>query len=280
MDPSQLDFAGFYREQVRTANRPERSSDYWDQRAPSMNDRAFDTPYVRQFVARMNLEGCSTLLDVGCGPGTIGLSVAPRLARVYGLDHSPRMLAAFTDNARARGVAGATPILRSWDDDWADVPICDVVVASRSTAVPDLEAAMLKLQSKARQRVYVSYPSDGHLVGDDVRRAIGRDVAALPDFLCVVGILHHMGLHPTLDYLPGDNRLAQCADFEQFRTKMNRLLGGVSEAEVDLLAAYFEANRDRPPERPMRWALFSWEVAERPRPIRAHTRPTRGTIAE
>jgi SAM-dependent methyltransferase len=278
MDPSRIDFAGFYREQLRAANRPERSPDYWDGRAPSMNDRAFDTPYVRQFVAHMNLDGCSTLLDVGCGPGTIGLSVSPRLAHVYGLDHSPAMLAAFTENARARGVAGATPILRSWDDDWADVPVCDLVVASRSTAVPDLEAALQRLHSKARRRVYVSYPADGHMVADDVRVAIGREVAALPDFLCVVGILHHMGLHPTLDYLPGDNRLAQCADFEQFRIKLDRLLGGMSAEEVRRLAAYFEASRDRPPESLMRWALFSWEVAERPQSFHAHSKPSRGTI--
>jgi SAM-dependent methyltransferase len=280
MDPSQIDFAGFYREQVRAANRPERSLDYWDGRASSMNERAFDTPYVRQFVARMDLDGCSTLLDVGCGPGTIGLSVAPRLAHVYGLDHSPSMLAAFTRNARARGVAEATPILRSWDDDWADIPVCDIVVASRSTAVPDLEAALQRLHSKARRRVYVSYPADGHLVGDDVRRAIGRQVPALPDYLCVVGILHHMGLHPTLDYLPGDNRLAQSADFEQFRAKMDRLLGGVSAEEVERLAAYFEANRNRPPESSLRWALFSWEVTERPLPFHDTPRPSRGTIAE
>ena len=183
MDPSTFDFAGFYRERVRAANRPERSPDYWDGRAASMSERGFDTPYVREFLARMDLSGCSTLLDVGCGPGTIALSAAPRLARVYGLDHSPSMLAAFAENARARGVTTATPILRSWDDDWSDVPVCDVVVASRSTAVPDLEAAIVKLHAMARRRVYVTYPADGHLVADDVRggdRPRGVRAARLP----------------------------------------------------------------------------------------------------
>jgi SAM-dependent methyltransferase len=263
MDPSTFDFAGFYRERVRSANRPERSPDYWDGRAASMSTRGFDTPYVRQFLARMNLADCSTLLDVGCGPGTIGLSVAPRLAHVYGLDYSPSMLAAFTDNARARGVTAATPILRSWDGDWSDVPVCDIVVASRSTAVPDLEAALVKLHSKARRRVYFTYPADGHLVGDDVRAAIGRETHALPDYLCVIGILYTLGLHPTLDYLPGENHLVQCADFEQFRVKMDRLLGGLSAEEARRLAAYFETNRARPPAAPMRWALFSWETGAR-----------------
>ncbi len=263
MDPSTIDYASFYRERVRAANRPERSPDYWNGRAATMSERGFDTPYVREFLARMNLAGCSTLLDVGCGPGTIGLSAAPHLARVYGLDHSPTMLSAFVANAQARGLAAVTPILRSWDDDWTDVPVCDIVVASRSTAVPDLEAAIAKLQARARRRVYVTYPADGHLVGDDVRRAIGREASALPDYLCVVGILHQLGLHPTLDYLPGENRLALAADFEEFRARIDRMLGGLSEEEVPRLAAYFEARRDRQPDAPMRWALFSWETGAR-----------------
>lgn len=84
-----------------------------------MSERVFDAPYVRQFVARMDLADCSTLLDVGCGPGTIGLSVASRLDHVYGLDYSPGMLATFVECARQRGLTRVTPILRDWDADWA-----------------------------------------------------------------------------------------------------------------------------------------------------------------
>jgi SAM-dependent methyltransferase len=262
MDPSTFDFAAFYRERVRAAARPERSPDYWDSRAATMSERGFDTPYVREFLARLDLSACSTLLDVGCGPGTIALSAAPRLAHVYGLDHSPSMLSAFAANARARGVTTATPILRSWDDDWTDVPVCDVVVASRSTAVPDLEAALVKLHAMARRRVYVTYPANGHMIGDDVRRAIGREASPLPDYLCVVGILHQLGLHPTLAYLPGENRLAQAADFEEFRARIDRLLGGLSVAEVPRLAAYFDENRGRESSWSMRWAIFSWEIQD------------------
>ena len=263
MDPSTFNFAGFYRERVRAASRPERPPDYWDGRAASMSERGFDTPYVRALLARLDLAGCSTLLDVGCGPGTIALSAAPRLAHVYGLDHSPNMLAAFAANARARGLTTATPILRSWDDDWTDVPVCDIVVASRSTAVPDLEAALVKLHAVARRRVYVTYPADGHLVGDDVRRALGREASALPDYLCVVGLLHQLGLRPTLDYLPGENRLAEAADFEEFRARIDRLLGGLSVDEVPRLEAYFDERRGRPPASEVRWALFSWEAGAR-----------------
>jgi SAM-dependent methyltransferase len=260
MNVSDIDFAELYRRQMRRANRQEKTPEYWDGRATAMSQRMSDSQYVRQFAAALDLEGCATLLDVGCGPGTIALTVAPRLEHVYGLDYSPGMLSAFVEEARSRGLTAATPILRAWEDDWADVPVCDIVVASRSTAVPDFEAAVLKLDSKARKRVYMSYPADGRLPGDDVRRAIGRGDASSPDYLCAVGILHHLGLHPTLGYLTTENRFARCVDFADFLSKASELLGPLSAEEETRLEVHFRETGDRARQAPTRWALFSWEA--------------------
>ena len=259
MNLSDIDFAQLYRDQVRQSKRPSKVPEYWDGRAESMSQRAFDSPYVRQFVDRMNLEGCATLLDVGCGPGGIGLTMASRLQHVYGLDYSAGMLAAFAENARQRGVTWATPIHRAWEDDWTDVPVCDVVVASRSTAVPDLAEAVMKIEAKARRRVYMSYPADGHLVGDDVCREIGRPGEGLPDYLCVMGVLHQLGIRPTLDYLAGSGCLSSCGDFEGYLSKVEELIGPLNPGERDRLLVYFDANRDRLGRETVQWALFTWE---------------------
>jgi SAM-dependent methyltransferase len=260
MAPSEFDFAERYRERLRRAGRPERGPGHWDARAAGMSRKGFDGAYVREFLARMNLADCRTLLDVGCGPGTIALSVAPRLAHVYGLDYSPGMLSAFDANARERGLTNATSILRGWDDDWTDIPACDVVVASRSTAVPDLEAALSKLHSKARTRVYVSYPATGLFLADDVHRALARPEGSLPDYLYVVGILHDLGLAPTLDYLPGENRFASCTSVDAFVEKVGDAAGPLSAEEVPRLRHFYDDRRGRVGEESVRWALLSWEA--------------------
>jgi SAM-dependent methyltransferase len=257
---SDIDFAALYREHWSRTGRTGRPPAHWDTRAGAMNRRAFSSPYVTQFVARMNLDGCATLLDVGCGPGTIALSVAARLSRVYGLDFSPGMLEAFAENARVMGIAGATPILRGWEDDWTDVPTCDLVVASRSTAVADLEAALLKLDAKAARRVYLTYPSDGRFVDAALCQAIGRPTEPLPDYLYVIGILHHLGIEPRLDYLQGENLLGRCASFGEFRAKVGTRLGSLTSEESDRLAAYFDGHPDGLEQPPMRWAFIWWET--------------------
>jgi hypothetical protein len=154
----------------------------------------------------------------------------------------------------------ATAIHLGWEDDWASVPVCDVVVASRSTAVPDLEAEVLKLQSKARIRVYLTYSADGHVVPVGVRKAIGRAGFVLPDYLCVVGVLHQLGLRPMLDHLPGENRFASCANIADFEKKVVQSVGPLNAEESRRLSEYYEAHRDHFSEEPLHWALFSWEV--------------------
>lgn len=257
---SEIDFAGLYRTAASRAGRSTRPRGYWDDRARSMSDTILDDEYVAEFVRRMDLSGARTLLDVGCGPGTIALAVAAGLEHVYGLDYSAEMIAVLGENARRRGVQNVTPILRSWEDDWDDVPVCDIVVASRSTAVADLEAAFLKIESKARQRVYVSYPADGTFMAGEVSRAIGRPVEGLPDYLCVVGILHHLGRYPTLDYLPGESRLKRCPTYTDFRDKVVGLLGSLTAAESQRLEEYYEMNRERFGRERMRWAFCSWKA--------------------
>jgi SAM-dependent methyltransferase len=254
-----IDVGQLYREHMARAGRRAKTAEEWDGRAQSMSRRILGGAYVDGFVARLDLTGCETLLDVGCGPGTIALTVAPRLARVYGLDFSRGMIDGFCENARARGVTNATGILRSWEDAWDDVPECDVVVASRSTQVADLEAALLKLHAYARRRVYLTHLVGGRFLDPWVHEAIGRNDEPLPDYLYVLNILHRHGIHPRLDYLDGENRLANCVDFDDCLRKVEWSLGVLTPEERERLRRHYDARGSRVGDQPMRWAFISWE---------------------
>lgn len=264
MSLDRIDHAALYREHMARAGRREKSPADWDARAKTMSPGVFTGAYVDGFVARLDLSGCASLLDVGCGPGTIALTVASRLEHVYGLDYSPAMLEAFVENARLRGLANATPLLRAWEDDWAEVPVCDVVVASRSTQVSDLAAALDKLCRHARRRVYLTHLAGGRFLDEEVLAALGRRDEPLPDYLYVIALLHQRGIHPRLDYLEGENRLRHCRDFADCLRKVTWSLGALTPAEVERLRVHYEGHSGRLGRTPMRWALVSWDVREDP----------------
>ncbi len=254
-----IDFGQLYREHMARAARREKRTTDWDARAQDMSLGVFTGVYVEGFVARLDLTGCETLLDVGCGPGTIALTVAPRLTHVVGIDFSPGMVDAFLEQARVRGVTNASALCRAWEEPWDDVPRCDVVVASRSSQVADLEAALLKMHAHARRRVYLTHKVGGRFLDDAVYDALGRADEPLPDYIYVVNILYRHGIHPRIDYLEGENRLERVRDADDCVRRVEWSIGPLTSEEGERLRRYYDQRGGRLGGTPMRWALISWE---------------------
>ncbi|HLS82818.1 MAG TPA: class I SAM-dependent methyltransferase [Steroidobacter sp.] len=254
-----IDFGRLYREHLAAASRSPKPASAWDGRAKDVSRRSLQSRYAQEFISRMDLSGCDTLLDVGCGPGTICLPLASRLKAVYGLDYSQGMLDALASNASLLGVSNVTPILRAWEDDWSDIPSCDIVVASRSTSVQDLAAALKKLNDKALRRVYLTHTVGGKFVSQEILEVIGRTRVAAPDYIYVVNILHAMGIHARVDYIRNDAHI-DGADFDDLVRRVSWSLGKLNEDEIARLRRWSEGKEGGARLRaPMQWAFISWE---------------------
>lgn len=258
-----VDFARLHREHLLAASRAPKAAGAWDARAGDLRRRMLQSRYAESFIARMDLTGAATLLDVGCGPGTIGLQLAGRLERVYGLDYSRGMLDALLANAAERGLSNVEALHRAWEDEWSDVPPCDIVVASRSTNVRDLEDALGKLHDKARRRVYLTHRVGGPPFAAGAIEALGRKILPPPDYIYVVNILYRMGIHPRLDYIESDSRPAPPAGFDELVRRIAWSLGELTLEERERLRGWYERTPPaaRQAEAPMRWAFISWEKA-------------------
>ncbi|AMN47590.1 methyltransferase type 11 [Steroidobacter denitrificans] len=253
-----IDFAHLYREHLAAASRLPKPASAWDARADGISRRSMQSRYAQEFIGRMDLSGCSTLLDVGCGPGTISLPLAARLGTIYGLDYSQGMLDALIANADLLGVDNVQPILRAWEDDWSDIPSCDIVVASRSTSVQDMAAALEKLNDKANKRVYLTHTVGGKFVSQEILEVIGRKRIAAPDYIYVVNILHAMGIHPRVDYIRNDANL-DAGDFDDLLKRVSWSLGRLNENETARLRRWSERTGANPVRAPMQWAFISWD---------------------
>jgi len=255
-----IDFARLYQDHMAAAGKP-KTREEWDERAAKMKQGQDEGTYTTALMERLDFSDCESLLDVGCGAGAVALAAAPHLDRVYGLDFSPGMLALLAENARSKGYSNIYPITRAWEDDWSDVPVCDIVVASRSSAVTDMADALAKLNNKACRRVYLTSLVGGYFIDPGILAAAKRQRMPLPDYLYIVNILYRMGIHPRLDYIESGNRLAGKKDFTQFSRKVADILGELSPQEKERLKAWYEADPARALSGgdPFRWAVVSWE---------------------
>lgn len=260
-----INFSQLYRDHMKQAGRVAKPASSWDSRAEKMAENCANPQdeYLIKFLALMDLNGAKTLLDIGCGPGTICLSVANRLEHVYGLDYSRGMLNVAQRRADSQGLKNVTLIEKAWDDNWDDVPECDIVVASRSTLVADMESALKKLRSKAKMRVYTTHTVSPHFMDAKILDALGRKDAGLPNYIYPLNILHQMGIHPRLEYIHSRNCQAKTENYEEFEKSVSWSLGTLSEEEQQRLQRYYQEKKERgePVISLIRsWAFISWDT--------------------
>lgn len=129
-------------------------TDRWDKFAVRYNGFAgLEQEYTARQIEAMQLEPGDTVLDVGAGPGRISIPVAGRVKGVTALDASKDMQAVLLENANKVGRSNITCLNIPWEEAviGGNVPVHDVVVASRSPGIKDLK----KLDAAARKFVYI-----------------------------------------------------------------------------------------------------------------------------
>lgn len=262
-----IDFAQLYRQHLARSGRVFKTPGDWDSKAAKMRTTVLDSAYRAEFVSRMQCAADDSVLDIGCGPGTIGLALAPRVAQVYGLDYSKGMLDALLQNARELQLDNVQPVLASWDDDWSAVPVCDIAVVSRASIVADMADALDKLNRHARKKVYLTQLVGGRFDSREIAELLGREDRSFPDHMYIINLLYQRNIYPTLDYLESPSRLAGSNGLDGFIEKVRGSFGELSAEEQEKLTSWYQRDPDYALQggEPTRWAFISW-TPERPRP--------------
>ena len=84
---------------------------FWNNIASEYSQKPVDDPdaFDRKIaITRARMSPGDTVLDIGCGTGSLALRLAPAAARVHGLDLSSEMIRIADDKASAQKVANAT----------------------------------------------------------------------------------------------------------------------------------------------------------------------------
>lgn len=258
-----IDFAHLYQQQLQLAGRTEKTPDHWDAKAEKMaaSCTAPTDSYLQQLLAKIDLTDAHSLFDMGCGPGTVALALAEKLPQVCGVDYSQGMLDVARRRATELGISHASWAHRAWEDNWDDLPQCDIAVASRSTLVADMRDAMGKLNRQARLRVYTTHLVSPTFMSADIQRIIGREVVELPNYIYAINVLYQMGIQAKLDFIRGRNCQQDNSTFERFEENVRWTLGGMNDEERARLRHWY-SQRDPQSIAPATrdWALIYWDV--------------------
>ena len=185
----------------------------WDQRAASFNrgveqrtegkESLGKDDYFFQMLERIEVKPEWSVLDIGCGPGTLAIPLAKKVRSVTALDISEEMLKHLKDNADKNGLKNINYLNSSWLDACANrqVEKHDVVVASRSLMFGDMQKSLSCIVSAARRAAYLTFPVI-HLPFDwEVYQAIGREGKKHPPYIYIYNMLFQTGVQANVEIL-------------------------------------------------------------------------------
>ena len=255
-----INFGQLYQDHLARSGRVFKPASEWDSKAADMRTKVLDSEYRTDFVSRVQCDPGDTVLDIGCGPGTIGLALAPKVKQVYGLDYSQGMLDAMLQNAAELKVSNVESILASWEDDWSTVPVCDIAVVSRASIVADMDDALDKLNHHARKKVYMTQLVGGRFVSREIAELLGREDRSFPDHIYIMNMLYQRNIYPTLDYIESASRLAGSATLAELIEKVRWSFGELSSEDEQKITHWYQRDSEYAQRggEPMRWAFMSW----------------------
>ena len=252
----EIDFDALYKAQKAKSSFGKKLAEHWDKKAPSFNEGVMKSVYAQEFIDQVDFTGVSTLLDFACGAGALSIAAADKLERIYGYNFSPKMLEFARENAQIYGTKNVKFAQKAFEDDWSDVPACDLVFASRCLEVDDLKTALKKLLSKTKKSLYITFKVGGSFVDDEILDAIGREVEQKPDFVYLLNILFQMGYLPSLIYIKAWCHGGRAKSAEEFVQKTRWMLGGeLSGTKEARLAEYFNSDKCDEQQEFMHWAF-------------------------
>jgi SAM-dependent methyltransferase len=217
--PPMIDFEQEWRRQMIN-ERPPSTPERWNARArKDASSFGPGTSYSDAFLDRAQLLAGETILDMGCGAGSLAIPAAERGHRVLACDFSEVML----EHLEQQLSEGTRPLVAThrlaWEDDWDAVGIgpnaVDVAFSSRSIATPDLAGALTKLTRVARRKVCLTI-SPGPLprAFSALFLDLGLEVPRNQDAALVLGALLARGQKPSVGYIESP-RIERFASFDE-----------------------------------------------------------------
>ncbi len=219
MDITTLDWNLLWQQAKNKKTWASKKAHDWDKKAASFAKRTSTSIYTDKFLELLKPQEQWSILDAGCGPGTLALPLATMVRRVTAFDFSKNMLNILQQRATEDGLNNITTRHTSWEDDWrhSQIPCHDVAIASRSLAVKDLRAALAKLTAHARERVIITDRVKHGPFDPEAFAALGRPLNTGPDYIYTINLLYQMGYLPSIDYI----RLEETLDFSSFADAMS-----------------------------------------------------------
>lgn len=236
-NPNDIDWVAFWSE--RLSNKKNKD---WDKAAPGFYKRTRKDDYQDALFDSLILDENDTVLDVGCGEGSVTIPIAKRVKKVIGLDSSTQMLEYLEKRANDNGIGNIETILRPIEEiKYEDIGDVDVVICSRSlNGIIPIDKVLLELNKIADKYVFITvFGPENKKIEKDFDRELGIKTEDFPDYNYFFNILFNLGIYANIERFDLNNyreygSIEEAMDNGKFRLDL------YDDNEKELLRNYLE----------------------------------------
>ncbi|WNY28754.1 hypothetical protein MmiEs2_09570 [Methanimicrococcus stummii] len=188
---------------------------------------------VNDQLARLQFPPDSTVLDIGAGPGTLAVPLAAAGCKVTVVEPAPPMHEALAEYLKIKGVSADIPIIsKIWEDVNPDeIGKFDYIVSSFAMGVPDLNEALLKMNTVAEKEAHIFWfltdPPWGRINAALWTKLHNEDYYGRPLSNLIWNALYQAGIYANLEVLP----LRDSHSYETFEEVSEEYLGRLGAKE-------------------------------------------------
>lgn len=236
-DPNDVDWVKFWGERLENKINKD-----WDKAAPEFYKRTRKDDYQDALFDKLILDKNDTVLDVGCGEGSITIPIAKKVKKVIGVDSSPKMLEYLEKRAIENDVENIETILKPIEEiTYEDIGDVDVVVCSRSlNGIIPIDKTLEELNKIANKYVFITiFGPENKKIEKDFENEIGIKTEDFPDYNYFFNIMFNLGIYANIERFDLNNyreydSIDEAAGNGKFRTDL------YNDNEKELLKEYLK----------------------------------------
>jgi SAM-dependent methyltransferase len=164
---------------------------------------------VRTTIASLDITPDSRVLDIGAGPGTLAIPLAPLVKDITAVEPGAGMVEILRAHAERDGIRNITCVQKFWEDVDLSHDLkapYEVVIASLSLTMYDIREALKKMDAASSGSVhlfwFVDMPFWERMYADLWEPLHGTPYFTGPKTDCLFGVLYQMGIYPDVKMLP------------------------------------------------------------------------------
>jgi FkbM family methyltransferase len=180
----------------------EPAGSFWDGRAKQFNDSMMQNrERALKQIAKIELSPEYTVLDVGAGTGRLAIPIAKQVKSMTAIDPSRGMLECLQKNMEKEGTTNIACINKRWEDIelGVDLEPHDVVIASHSLAMLDMQEALTKMDAAAKKSVHLFTFAGSWMDGGLCEEIYGEKRPSWSDYIHLCNILHDMEIYANVE---------------------------------------------------------------------------------